>query len=611
MIDKLSILICILLLLWACASEPLSKEFEEESKAILTSLPMNSLDINQLNGFTTDGTNWVTASSISSDFSKNWDIHYQAGDGILVNDVKDEGKRNVDGAANGSHIFSTMEHADLELEFEVLVPKESNSGIYLQSRYELQIRDTADDNDLSSDDMGGIYAQWESIEKKEKGINGQAPSINAARAPGLWQKVYVLFRAPKFDESGVKITNATFEKVKLNGYVIHENVEVSGPTIGAPFNDEVAQAPLMIQGDHGPVAFRNLTYKSFSKNEVTLSDLNYKVYDGKFDYIPDFASLELLKEGTTKDFNKLQDLAEKREGFSIVFEGKLNIPTTGKYLFETSIDDGGDLIIDGTLVVHNQGEPGMGTERGMIELNEGQHTFIQNFYQEVWGARMGIKVEGPGIEKSSLPKSMEKAEIASWDKREDFEIKVGERPELIRAFVDHFGEKKTHILNVGTSENIHYSYDTRNNQLNNVWKGAFADVSRMWNNRGETQRLDPMGAELSLEDISREADCKPSGYSLNANGLPVFVYNCNEKNITDKIEPSKSGSIVRTLSIDKGESNISFAKGEHVTELSEGWYSVGHRYFIRPDKSANVKVDKDQLSATITKDQPLKYEIYW
>ena len=52
--------------------------------------------------------------------------------------------------------------------------------------------------------------------------------------------------------------NATFLKVTWNGVVVHEGVEVRGPTRAALLGDESPTGPLMLQGDHGPVAYRNL-----------------------------------------------------------------------------------------------------------------------------------------------------------------------------------------------------------------------------------------------------------------------------------------------------------------------------------------------------------------
>ena len=62
--------------------------------------------------------------------------------------------------------------------------------------------------------------------------------------------------APQFDRDGKKIAHAVIVKVTHNGRVVHENVELSGPTRGG--QPEKAVGPLRLQGDHGPVAFRNI-----------------------------------------------------------------------------------------------------------------------------------------------------------------------------------------------------------------------------------------------------------------------------------------------------------------------------------------------------------------
>jgi hypothetical protein len=70
----------------------------------------------------------------------------------------------------------------------------------------------------------------------------------------------VIFQAPRFDQEGKKISNAKFIKVVFNGIVIHENVEVTGPTRAATYEQvpETPKGPMMLQGDHGPVAYRNI-----------------------------------------------------------------------------------------------------------------------------------------------------------------------------------------------------------------------------------------------------------------------------------------------------------------------------------------------------------------
>lgn len=165
------------------------------------------------------------------------------------------------GAAGKSiNLTSKGSHGDAEIEVEFMIPKGSNSGIYLMGRYELQILDSYGkaDNAITVHDGGAIYERWdESKPEGAKGYEGTPPSTNASSAPGTWQTYKILFRAPRFDAAGKKTENARFIRVEHNGVVIHEDVEVTGPTRGGPA-DEVASGPVIVQGDHGPVAYRKL-----------------------------------------------------------------------------------------------------------------------------------------------------------------------------------------------------------------------------------------------------------------------------------------------------------------------------------------------------------------
>ena len=184
-----------------------------------------------------------------------------------VMDKTDERAIGIDGIdggilvsqrGDGSHMKTESKFGDVALHVEFMIPEGSNSGIYLQGRYELQVFDSWRTESPSSGDCGGIYERWDES-RSPAGYDGHAPDINASRKPGHWQTYDVIFRAPRFDEQGNKIANARFEKVVHNGVLIHEDVELSGPTRGSlPEPAEVSEGPLMLQGDHGPVAYRDI-----------------------------------------------------------------------------------------------------------------------------------------------------------------------------------------------------------------------------------------------------------------------------------------------------------------------------------------------------------------
>lgn len=152
------------------------------------------------------------------------------------------------------YLFTREEYGDVHLELEFMVPKGSNAGIYLMGRYEVQIFDSFGRERVGSGDLGGIYGRWD--EETRTGYEGWRPRVNAAKAPGEWQTMEIFFRAPKFDADGRKRSDATFEKVLVNGQMVQRNASTSGPTQSAPLDGEAATGPVAIQGDHGPVAIR-------------------------------------------------------------------------------------------------------------------------------------------------------------------------------------------------------------------------------------------------------------------------------------------------------------------------------------------------------------------
>ena len=151
---------------------------------------------------------------------------------------------------HGVDLVSDKEFGDCEAHCEFMVPQGSNSGFYLMGEYEVQILSETfgkKDSELNKGDCGAIY-------------NTKAPSTQAETAPGQWQTYDITFRAPRFDAHGKKIENARFISVIFNGKKIHENVDVPAPT-GGQLGEERAKGPILLQGDHGIVAFKNIRVK--------------------------------------------------------------------------------------------------------------------------------------------------------------------------------------------------------------------------------------------------------------------------------------------------------------------------------------------------------------
>ncbi|MCJ7729387.1 MAG: DUF1080 domain-containing protein [Sedimentisphaerales bacterium] len=173
--------------------------------------------------------------------------------------MPEPGDRIVNTAGKpASDIFTTEKFGDVELYLEFLMPANSNSGVYLQGLYEIQLWDSfgRDLTNQPTNMCGAIYHYAKQVNNQY--VGGVAPKVRAERPAGQWQSLYIWFEAPRFDAQGKKIANAKFLRVLFNGVLIHENVEREGPTRAAMDIPEATMNPLMLQGDHGLVAFRNI-----------------------------------------------------------------------------------------------------------------------------------------------------------------------------------------------------------------------------------------------------------------------------------------------------------------------------------------------------------------
>lgn len=170
----------------------------------------------------------------------------EPGVGVLVSD------------GGAGYLCSREKLADLAVRVEFMIPRGSNSGVYCLGSHEVQVYDSfgVARGEYPGIECGGIYPEWIG----NANVRGHAPRTNASRPPGEWQVFDVIYRAPRFDAAGGKLRNARFEKVWHNGVLVQEDVELFGPTrVGLP---EAAAGPLRLQGDHGPVAYRNIRVRT-------------------------------------------------------------------------------------------------------------------------------------------------------------------------------------------------------------------------------------------------------------------------------------------------------------------------------------------------------------
>jgi hypothetical protein len=198
-----------------------------------------------------DNHGWKIVGDVSMNSDDPSRLDEKLGSGTFVSD------------GDASNLESREEYQDVDVRLEFMIPKHSNSGVKLLGRYEIQILDTYGSKKLSGDACGGIYPRAEEEPSYHHIDRGVPPRVNAAKRAGEWQSLEIEFIGPRFNANGKKTSNAKFVRVVLNGKVIHKDVEVAAPT-GAAWRlvKEVPRGPLLLQGDHGRVAFRNIQVRA-------------------------------------------------------------------------------------------------------------------------------------------------------------------------------------------------------------------------------------------------------------------------------------------------------------------------------------------------------------
>ncbi len=132
--------------------------------------------------------------------------------------------------------------------------------------------------------------------------------------------------------------------------------------------------------------------------------LDCKYFEGDWDSLPDFRKLNYLAVKTTTNFDLSSKLHNDYYGFS--FDGFIDIPTDGVYVFSTESDDGSELFIDDRLVVENNGLHGMQSEKGEIGLAKGFHKIRVEYFEKTGSDDLKVMIKIPGEQIKPVPDSL-------------------------------------------------------------------------------------------------------------------------------------------------------------------------------------------------------------
>lgn len=551
--------------------------------------------LTDLSGFKAASSSWHIAGDVRADLNATNVLKYSTGTGVLVNVPDDANK--------GADLYTNLEHSDADLEFDYMMAKGSNSGIYLQGRYEIQLFDSWGKVKVGAADNGGIYERWdEKRGKGNEGYEGYGPRQNVTKAPGLWQHLKISFQAPRFDNNGKKIENAKMLRVELNGVLIHENVELFGETRGGL--QEAPLGSLRIQGDHGAVAFRNIKINNYNKPRPELLDLKYSVYKGFYEKEPDYKKPPMIQGSSsalsTTNINVLPD------SFMLRYTGTIRVKEPGEYSFNLFAAAG-----RGYLKINNEQLNSSGGRRGStvkVTLPAGDLPFELFYFKYLDWAKptIGLAVAGPGIREFVVSD----ANNVSGDLTDPILVNAPVNT-MLRSFMDiPGGTRITHAISIGSPEGVHYTYDLDNGAIVQSWRGGFLDATPMWHERGDGSSR-PRGslqlfgkpvlavARLSSPAASWTTDTvatgfRPKGYRLDDKDRPVFRYLIYGATVNDAIRVlDNNGGLSREISIENpaGDLYVRLAECKTVEDAGNGLYILDDKsYYLKMEDAGGAQV---------------------
>ena len=150
--------------------------------------------------------------------------------------------------------------------------------------------------------------------------------------------------------------------------------------------------------------FRKVVPRLPVKTGALAQGIDYGLYYGSWDMLPDFGKITPVKRGIIDTFTLPPGVPE--DNFAVLYKGYISIAEDGAYTFYTSSDDGSRLYIGDSCVVDNDGLHGFQEKETTIALKAGIHEITVEFFEKGGGQDMEVSYRGPGIEKQEIGSSV-------------------------------------------------------------------------------------------------------------------------------------------------------------------------------------------------------------
>jgi mono/diheme cytochrome c family protein len=340
--------------------------------------------------------------------------------------------------------------------------------------------------------------------------------------------------------------------------------------------------------------------------KTALHDLISSTYEGKWNSIPDFTTLQ--PNSVEEEHNGIISLKDqaKKDGFAKVWEGKFEAPVAGVYEFLLDADDAARVLVDGTIIAEIKGSGPMGGSRkkgAKLKLTKGEHAFRVEYLEIAGQEGIVIGWIQPGTREWKW--LTDPTDLTPYT-RKPILIQPSEgRPAIYRNFISGTTPRAIGFGFPG-GVNLAYSADHLGPEL--MWTGNFMDGAHHWTDRGVGN--EPPAGEAIITLAKSSALPKGSrfrGYKLDATGNPTFSVQIGEQVLLDSWR-AESKALVRTLKL-SGNGNLPILLGEKMTQ--SGNELAISPFFTLDAPGASVELKDGTASLLLVPNKPVTVTYRW
>lgn len=290
-------------------------------------------------------------------------------------------------------------------------------------------------------------------------------------------------------------------------------------------------------------------------------ELNFKLYLGDWIHMPDFSKLIPHRQGPVTDRKMDIKLEGMSEHFGVEWDGRVEAPANGDYLFCMASDDGARLYVDGRRVIDDDGIHGSSAlKTARVKLPKGPHTLRVDYFEQTGDEEIYLGWSGPKFSETALsrwihPSRQEGGNVQAEEQRNRGIPLAPENGEAVM-FRNFIQGSSPRGIAVGYPNGVNICFDA--DQMSHVlmWRGAFIDAKQHWSDRGagSTQPLGfdvvhPVGAGQGMALLPDSSAPWPArelrargieflGYHLDQKRYPTFRYRMGEVQVEENYEPA-------------------------------------------------------------------------